>query len=234
MIINSIRILFIFLCVIGESALAEETGIGSGARAFAQLEQALPTPNVYRTASGAPGSSYWQQKVDYNIQVALDEDTKSVLGEARISYANQSPDTLRYLWVQLDQNRFRDASLDYLSRTSDQDRVGFGFMREFQSRADRRYGYEIRSVLDAKGRELAYTIVDTMMRIDLAKPLSPGELVRFSVAWQYQIIEEAAVGGRGGYELFEDGSQIFFLAQWFPRLAAYTCLLYTSPSPRDS
>ena len=217
--------LYLFLVLLGplgSSTYAKETGIGSGARAFAQLEQALPTPNAYRTASGAPGVSYWQQRASYDIKVTLNEQTKSVRGEASIDYENRSPDTLRYLWLQLDQNRFRDDSLDYLSRTSDKDQVGFGFMREFQSREDRDYGYQIRSVLNAKGRALPYATVDTMLRIDLDNPLPPGGKVRFAIAWQHQIIEEAAVGGRGGYELFEDGSQIFFLAQWFPRLAAYT------------
>lgn len=198
--------------------------IGSGARAFAQLEQLLPTPNVYRTASGAPGEKYWQQQVDYEIAATLDEAAKSLNASASITYTNNSPDTLPYLWLQLDQNRFAENSLDRLSKTSyAEDRLSFGALRQAQSFADTEFGYTGLSVKSANGNPLAFTVVDTVMRIDLDKPLKPGAKVTFAITWRFNIIEEAAIGGRGGYEYFEESdTAIFFLAQWFPRLAAYS------------
>ncbi len=119
-----------FLLPYSGFALAGEPG--SGARKFAQLEQLLPTPNSYRTASGAPGFAYWQQQADYKIQVALDEDNQSIVGSEQITYTNNSPDTLNYLWLQLDQNRFAEGSLDRRSQTTNpkEDKISFtGFGR---------------------------------------------------------------------------------------------------------
>lgn len=211
----------LFGCLLISSALHAE--IGSGAKKFAQLEPILPTPNVYRTASGAPGTSYWQQQVDYDIKVSLDEAKRRITGTETVRYQNNSPDTLRYLWVQLDQNRFADGSLYRTTKTKRQDRVSFQNLREEQSYADTEYGHQINRVADTRGNKLPYTINGTMMRIDLPKPLAPGKDFNFEVDWTFNISDEVAIGGRSGFEHFPDNdTYIFFLAQWFPRLAAYT------------
>lgn len=201
---------------------------GSGAQAFAQLAGDLPSPNVYRSASGEPGPQYWQQRADYRIEVALDEANRRLYGKEVITYTNQSPASLRYLWVQLDQNRFAEGSMDRLTRTAaktakGEDRLSYDVLRREQSLADRRHGHEITLVGDRSGRPLPYVIQDTMMRVDLPAPLAPGDSTRLRIEWAFNIIEEAAVGGRGGYEHFpENDTYIYFLAQWFPRMAAYT------------
>jgi hypothetical protein len=203
--------------------------------AFRQLDAELPTPNVYRTASGAPGSRYWQQRADHNIRVLLNEDNQSIAASQTIRYTNNSPDTLRYIWIQLDQNRFRADSAARLTETASkatgenadrqqgQDRLTYAELAREQRYADVDHGFVIQRVADGRGRDLSYTIVDTMMRIDLPQPLGPGERTAFSIDWSFNIIEEAIIGGRGGYDHFpETDTYIYFLAQWFPRLAAYT------------
>ena len=202
-------------------AYADEPG--SGARAFAQLGAELPTPNTYRTASGAPGHEYWQQQADYTIKASLDEDKRRLTASATIVYTNNSPDTLRYLWMQLDQNRFRTDSLDRRSRTVSEDRVSYGTLRDHHAITDTQHGYQGLQFTDAAGDALKFTVIDTLARVDLPQPLRSGEQVSINVDWAYNIIEEAAIGGRAGYERFEkNNTQLFFLAQWFPRLAAYT------------
>ena len=197
--------------------------IGSGRVAFAQLGQELPDANSYRTASGAPGHAYWQQQADYDISAVLDAQTRQITATAVIVYTNNSPDILTYLWLQLDQNRFRSDSLDQRSRTVTEDRVSFGTLREQQSYADNQYGYEGLLFRNSKGDPMQAALVGTMARLDLSEPLRPGESIEFTVAWRFNILEEVAVGSRGGFEYFEKtDTQLFFLAQWFPRLAAYT------------
>ena len=204
--------------------------------AFRQLDVDLPTANVYRTASGAPGPEYWQQRADMQIEVTLDEKTRRIIGSETINYTNRSPDTLRYIWLQLDQNRFADDSLERLSETAvdaagreawaeaeDKDVLTYHSIARHQLAKDIDYGYEIGRVVDSRGRPLAHTIVGTMMRIDLPEPLASGQRIRFSVDWSFNIVLEERVGARGGYEYFRDSdTYIFFLAQWFPRLVAYT------------
>ncbi len=202
---------------------------------FRQLGTELPTPNIFRTASGAPGPAYWQQQADYVIDVSLDEDEKRISGLAQISYTNNSPDPLRYIWIALDQNRFKDGSLARASTTAssvgsrrghasgDKDRFSYRALRYQQHLEDREYGFEILSVKDADGTPLDYVINDTMMRIDMTTALDPDALIGFSIKWEHNIIDEVTVGGRGGYEYFPDSdTYIYALAQWFPRLAAYT------------
>ena len=197
--------------------------VGSGRLAFAQLGQELPDANSYRTASGAPGHAYWQQRADYDINAVLDAQARQITASAVIGYTNNSPDILTYLWLQLDQNRFRPDSLDQRSRTVTEDRVSYGTLREQQSYADNQYGYEGLLFRDSEGDPMQAALVDTMARLDLSNPLLPGERVEFTVEWRFNILEEVAVGSRGGFEYFEKtDTQLFFLAQWFPRLAAYT------------
>lgn len=200
---------------------------------FRQLNEILPTPNVYRNAAGAPGHEYWQQEVDYDIEVALDEDARRITGSETITYTNNSPDTLNYLWLQLDQNRFPASSMANRSATfsnvdeEDGARISLNALRRQQFLADHELGYDIRTVRQAGGGELDHVIVGTNMRVDLARPLAPGQSVRFRIDYAFNIIETDAVGGRAGYEHFPDderegGNDIFLLAQWFPRLHAYT------------
>jgi len=201
---------------------------------FRQLGHELPTPNVYRNASGAPGVDYWQQQADYKINVTLDEDKKQIVASESITYTNNSPDTLKYLWVQLDQNRFDDGSIARMSETASAagtrrdkagkgDSLSYNALRRIQAFDDTEHGHTITSVLSAKGKPLHYVINDTMMRIDLPVPLAPKARTQFSIDWQFNIINEAAVGGRGGYEHFpKTDTYLYFLAQWFPRMASYT------------
>ncbi|PHZ84790.1 M1 family metallopeptidase [Paremcibacter congregatus] len=212
---------------------------------FRQLEEILPTPNGRRTASGMPGPGYWQQQVDYKIDVQLDENKRDIAGSVRISYHNKSPDTLEYIWLELGQNRFRDdalgeqssdfAGLNWGGYPSDETaatqtkpgKINLKTLRRQQFMDDHQLGYRIQTVTTASGTKLPYTIVGTLMRIDLPKALKPGSSFRFSVSWSFSIFEANAVGGRSGYETFSKdehsgGNDIFLIAQWFPRLVAYS------------
>ena len=202
---------------------------------FRQLDTEWRSPNVYRSASGAPGPAYWQQRADVTIDATLDEDRQRIIAEMDVDYVNNSPDTLNYIWLALDQNRFKDGSLARESATAagagtrrgqgsgSADRISFSQLRYNQAMEDREYGFEFSQVADMSGNDLDVFVNDTMMRIDLEEPLEPGERFKFQVDWEHNIIDEVAVGGRGGYEYFEeDDNYIFGLAQWFPRMAAYT------------
>ena len=196
---------------------------GSFEDVFRQLDEILPTPNAYRTASGAPGNAYWQQQADYEIEATLDEDNQRIIASERITYSNNSPDTLPYIWVQLDQNRFRDDSIGRTSGTTGSDRISFAGMRLEQHAAEREFGFEIQRVALRNGNALDYTINGTMMRIDLATPLRSGQSVTFEIDWEHNITDSDIMGGRGGLEHFRDSDTYqFALAQWYPRVAAYT------------
>lgn len=195
--------------------------------AFQQLDVDLPTPNVYRAASGAPGAQYWQQRADYKIVVALDESTQRITASESVTYTNNSPDTLRYIWLQLDQNRFREDSASRRSQTTSRrdgkDSLTYQTIAQNQKYNEKPHGHEILSVNDKQGKPLPYTLVDTMMRIDLPTPLKPGDKHTFAIDWAFNIIDNQRVGGRNGFEHFpKTDTYIFFLAQWFPRLVAYT------------
>ncbi len=191
---------------------------------FRQLDEVLPTPNEYRTASGAPGHRYWQQKVDYDIRLELDDTNQSIQASETITYHNQSPDPLNYLWLQLDQNRFKQDSHAKLTQTAP-NLKGRPSYRMMEAMLDQDFdgGHKILAVRDAAGKPLPYVIQDTMMRIDLPQPLRSGERVQFAVDWRYNIVDVRKVGARGGFEFFkEDGNYLYEIAQWFPRMAAYT------------
>ena len=210
---------------------------------FRQLEETLPTPNVYRNAAGAPGHQYWQQKVDYKIDVKLNEENRRIEASEQITYQNNSPDTLKYLWIQLDQNKYREDSMSALTTTfggignrgpatksasSDAPaRLSMGALRRQQFVEDTELGYDIQKVATGNGKKLHHVIVGTLMRVDLDKPLKPGQQTNLQIDFAFNIVEEDAVSARAGYEHFPDderegGNDIFLLAQWFPRLAAYT------------
>lgn len=192
---------------------------------FRQLDESLPTPNVYRTASGAPGHKYWQQRADYVINVEIDDKKQRLIGKEKISYTNHSPDILSYLWVQLDNNIFAPDSDTVLTQTSGSlsGEVRFASLRQALARREFDGSVKITAVNDAFDLPLEYHIVKTMMRIDLKKPLKPGETTIFSIDWSYNINNSRLVGGRTGYEYFkEDGNYIYEIAHWYPRMAAYT------------
>lgn len=188
---------------------------------FKQLGTELPTPNVYRTASGAPGHAYWQQKADYSIKVRLNEDLHRLDGEERITYTNNSPDVLRYVWLQLDQNvRSKDSDSHKIRESSLKERNSFSSVRDLEPDFDG--GFKIEKVTDAAGNALPYTINNTMMRIDLPTPLKPGSKFVFDVNWWYNINDRMAIGGRSGYELFEEeNNAIYTIAQFYPRMVVY-------------
>ncbi|MFN6127890.1 MAG: M1 family metallopeptidase [Planctomycetota bacterium] len=193
---------------------------------FRQLEEILPTPNSYRSAAGEPGPDYWQQHVDYTIDVKLDEAENSISGSETICYRNQSPHAIRYLWVQVDPNIFapqsdanrtRSGRMVPPSRLSTQDLESILEQRTFDGSC------QIESVTDSQDRPLSTFTVDTMMRVDLPQALLSGEEYTFKIRWNYKINNARLIGGRTGYEFFEkDGNTIYEIAQWFPRLAAYT------------
>lgn len=220
-------IILVFLASTAASADAVKQTKGDFEDKFRQLEEHLPTPNVYRTGSGAPGHLYWQQKVDYDIKVSLDEKDRTITGTQKVSYQNNSPDTLRYLWLQLDQNRFSkhsDSVAAMNQSKNSRNRMGYSTL-EYLARTEMQdWGMNLTRV-QANGNDLSYTISDTMLRIDLPKPLSSGDSFDFEIDWWFNIVEAKIMGARGGYEPYErDGNDIFFISQWFPRLAAYTDL----------
>lgn len=192
---------------------------------FRQLEEILPTPNEARTASGAPGQGYWQQRADHDISVELDDEKQKIIGSETIRYTNNSPDTLTYLWLQLDPNLFRPDSDAVTTQTTQSDIKGLslGQLKNTLIRQAFNGGVNITSVRDAKDKKLKHTIVKTMMRVDLPKPLKTGESFAFKVDWNYLINNSRVVGGRTGYEYFkEDDNYLYEIAQWFPRMASYT------------
>lgn len=191
---------------------------------FRQLEEILPTPNTYRNAAGEPGRSYWQQKADYIIDVQLDDAKQHITGSEQITYHNQSPNTLRYLWLQLDANIFApDSDANKLRGISMPSRVSLSALKRMQALEAFDGGCKITKVVDSTGGELSYTIVKTMMRVDLPEPLAPGKSFAFSIDWNYQVNNSKIAGGRTGCEHFEeDDNYIYEIAQWFPRLVAYT------------
>ncbi|MBP7644815.1 MAG: M1 family metallopeptidase, partial [Saprospiraceae bacterium] len=195
------------------------TIVGQGK--FEQLGSALPTPNSYRTASGAPGHEYWQQRADYNIKVTLDDSNQSITGSETITYFNNSPDVLTYLWLQLDQNRRAKDSDSYKVSTST---VG-NEMTEVQAEAmlnDFDGGHKISSITDITGKVLKYTIQKTMMRVELPAPLAKGQSFSFAIKWSYNINDRLKIGGRSGYEYFpKDDNYLYTIAQFFPRMCVY-------------
>ena len=188
---------------------------------FEQLGTSLPTPNTYRTASGAPGKDYWQQRADYKIELTLDDVKQQIEGTEAITYFNQSPDPLDYLWLQLDQNfRAQDSETPLVTEYFMKDSVSAKELFTIQNNFDG--GFRIDKVLDEAGQPLAYFINKTMMRINLEHPLLPGAQMTFQVDWHYKINDRMSLGGRSGYEYFpKDDNYSYTIAQFYPRMAVY-------------
>ena len=190
---------------------------------FKQLRDELATPNMFRTASGAPGPSYYQQQVDYQINAVLDDKNTRLSGEETITYHNNSPDALSYLWVQLDQNIRKPGSM--AERTQgDGPGVGYQpqkFVESFMGKAFQG-GFHIEKVSLTDGSALPYTINETMMRVDLPEALPAGKSIQFNIKWWYNINNYPVTRGRSGYEHFDkDGNNLYIIAQWYPRMAVY-------------
>ena len=188
---------------------------------FAQLDQELPTPNEYRTASGAPGHHYYQQKADYKMSIRIDDETQKLIGEETITYCNNSPDKLEYLWLQLDQNLY--------SQDAESKIIEIEKMEDFKSIADVKKkffyydgGFKIESITAVTGQKMSYAINKTMLRINIEKPLLPKSSISFKINWWYNINDRMAVGGRSGYEYFEkEKNYLYTIAQFFPRMCVY-------------
>ena len=197
----------------------------SGTDKFAQLETLLPTPNEYRTASGAPGPHYWQQRADYNIKVSLDDQKQAITGSETITYTNLSPDVLAYLWVQLDQNILAKNSITTATNVAQVNNGRFSFQELDNQLATAEFdgGYKITAVTTAGGQPLKHTINHTMMRIDLPTPLRPGQAVAFGIKWSYNINDQLKISERSGYEYFPaDKNYLYEIAQFYPRMAVYS------------
>ena len=191
---------------------------------FEQLGTILPTPNEYRTASGAPGPKYWQQRCDYDIVAELDEPNLRLNGKETVTYYNNSSDVLTYLWIQLDENQHSSTNNSGYQNSSRMQKVMTDAdLQNFGGKLDKEYGDVILKVMDAAGKNLKYTINKTMMRIDLPQALKSGQKFIFKIDWYYNIINRIKYGGRGGYEYFpEDGNHLFTMTQWYPRLCVYS------------
>lgn len=195
------------------------------ANRFEELDYMLQSPSEYRTASGAPGPKYWQQRADYNIAVELDEPNNRITGTETITYFNNSPDVLSYVWLQLDENFHNpqaDVNRDNTGKMQDRMTNQQLDALEPWRRLDG-YGINLTRVVNAAGKALKYTIVKTMMRIDLPEALKPGQQFVFTIDWNYKVPDKLTRYGRGGYEYFaEDDNNLYSIAQFYPRMAVYS------------
>lgn len=190
---------------------------------FKQLKEELATPNVYRNAAGAPGPNYYQQQADYVMKITLDDAKQTITGSETITYTNNSPDQLEYLWLQLDQNIRIPGSAGQLTRTSTIEGLSspYALKRTFDV-LDFQGGFNLTKVTDASGKPVKYTVVGTMMRIDIPTPMKNGDKYSFKIDWWYNINDRMAIGGRSGYEYFEkDDNYLYTIAQFFPRMCVY-------------
>ncbi len=188
---------------------------------FSQLGEELPTPNVYRNAAGAPGPNYYQQKADYKMDIVLDDDNQKISGEETITYTNNSPDKLEYLWLQLDQNmRAEDSDSKLISVEKMEDFRSIGDIKKKLFQFDG--GFKIESITSSAGKGMKYAINKTMLRIDLDQPLGPKQSISFKIKWWYNINDRMQIGGRSGYEHFEEeDNYLYTIAQFFPRMCVY-------------
>ena len=187
---------------------------------FKQLKEEMATPNVYRTAGGAPGHAYYQNEADYVMNLTLNDQQQKITGTETIIYHNNSQDKLEYLWLQLDQNKRAQSSDSYKIQTGGIKSLNTRSIKNMEPEFEG--GFNITSVTKKDGSKQAYTIHKTMMRINLDKPLLPGTNFTFNVDWWYNINNRMEIGGRSGYEYFEeDDNYLYTIAQFFPRMCVY-------------
>ncbi len=221
---------FLIICFLLTTAIAKaqylnNPGSNHGNR-FEQLSFLLADPNEYRTASGAPGPKYWQQRADYDITCELDEANLLLTGTETITYYNNAPDVLTYLWIQVDGN-IHDPASDNLRSTQSRMQRQMSHqqivnLQPWEKAKEQGLGVKLTKVVDANGNNLKYTMNQTMMRIDLPTPLKPGQKFVFRIDWNYKIPDRMQWGSRGGYEIVgEEGNALFTMSQWYPRLAVY-------------
>ena len=221
------KLIFSLLCLgycTSGWAQFQQSNIGSNhGNKFEQLETILRDPNQYRSASGAPGPKYWQQKADYDIKAEINDKTQVLTGTENITYTNNSPDALTYLWLQLDENEHKQNAQNQTFNGSEiKDKLTLAQMQAIIGILPG-LGVNILKVLDVNNNALKYTINHTMMRIELPKPLLPNEKFKFHIDWNYQISDRNTINGRGGYEFFEDdGNYLYTITQWYPRMAVYS------------
>ncbi|MEO6819564.1 MAG: M1 family metallopeptidase [Ginsengibacter sp.] len=191
---------------------------------FEQLGTILPTPNEYRTASGAPGAKYWQQRCDYTIEAVLDDKKQSLSGKETLTYYNNSPDVLTYLWLQLDENEHSTTkNANYQDGSRMKNVMADLEVARIIAKPDKEYGVNIIKATDEAGKKLDFTVNKTMMRLELPQALKPGQKFVFKIDWNYNIADRMKYGGRGGYEYFpEDGNYLYTISQWYPRLCVYS------------
>jgi hypothetical protein len=218
--------LLMILAVFGMGSITGQTTSNHGQK-FEQLGTLLPSPNSYRNMDGSPGPDYWQQRVDYDIECSLNDQLHRLDGQEKITYYNQSPSTLQYLWLQLDENEHNsEADKHRIEGSSISDIMSENDLRQLEPwRELNQFGDRIISITDSNGDSLTYSIYQTMMRVELPKPIGHGETFTFTITWYYNLIDRinSASWGRGGYEYFEkDGNCLYTIAQWYPRLCAYT------------
>ena len=214
---------FIFAGFTNLSFAAIDQSKGSFEDKFRQLDEVFPTPNLSRPSTGEPGPMYWQQRADYKIQIKLNEDTRSVEGSETITYTNNSPLTLKYIWLQLDQNIFAKESINNLTRPwgGGDSSVDFSTLRR-QNFMDKFEGGFQELSIKINNKSPDTNLVGTHIRINLEQPLKPGESTSLDIEWAYALVEENAVRARNGYETFEDGNDIFLMAQWYPRVTVFS------------
>ncbi|MBM3401668.1 MAG: M1 family metallopeptidase [Bacteroidetes bacterium] len=211
------------LLLCGLTSIAQQTEQNHAER-FEQLDASLRSPNVYRTASGAPGHMYWQQKADHEIVVELNDENQSIKGWQKVTYHNFSPDPLSYLWIQLDQNeRAKDSNTPKVTESKISPNMSMSQIQGILWH-NQDLGYKIISVKDLSGRAIPVTINKTMMRVNLPQALQPGAKIEFTIDWTFNIHDRISfIGGRPGYEYFEkDGNYLYTMAEWFPRMAVYS------------
>jgi len=212
--------LFVLCLFVGISPLMAQNNNYNNNK-FKQLKEELPTPNVYRTAAGAPGHQYYQQQADYEMDIRLDDENQRVYGEHTITYTNNSPDVLDYVWIQLDQNVRAQNALSSQTRTSSMDET-MSFRRLKRMHNDFDGGFKIDYVRDENEEDYDYTINHTMMRVEPKTALKSGDQMVIKMKWWYNINDRMQIGGRSGYEYFEENDNyLYTIAQFFPRMAVY-------------
>ena len=210
-----------------QAQLLKNNSEAKHANKFEQLDPVWRSPNLYRTADGAPGPEYWQQRADYKIKARLDTKEQRLHGQETITYHNNSPSDLTYLWLQLDENEHATNSMKHRMNTSKISPTMQGSrLGNFEVwKGKEEFGVRILKVTDKSGAKLKYTINGTMMRVDLPKTLKSGKKFTFNIDWNYKLIDRMNNNswGRGGYEFFEDNSNyLYTIVQWFPRMCVYS------------
>ena len=220
------NLMVVVFTMFGMNALAQNPNMNYNK--FKQLHEEFSTPNVYRSASGAPGHEYYQNYADYKMDIRLDENAQRLYGSETITYKNNSPDQLEYLWVQLDQNvRAKDSDTKKITSFNIPDTLANDqkkrYIEYFNTRVESDFdgGFKIEEVTKGNNQPQSYTINKTMMRINLDSPLQSGESYTFNIKWNYLINDRMQIGGRSGYESFDDGNHLYTIAQFFPRMAVY-------------